>query len=32
LARPGTRVVLPADLTRIDSLLESLDLLPSTKK
>jgi regulator of protease activity HflC (stomatin/prohibitin superfamily) len=32
LARPGTKVVLPADLTRLDTLLDSLDLLPVSKK
>lgn len=32
LARPGTKVVLPADLTRLDTMLDSLDLLPTTKR
>ena len=31
LARPNTRVVLPMDLTRLDQLLDSLELLPSAK-
>lgn len=32
LARPGTKVVLPADLTRLDTMLDSLELLPTTKR
>ena len=31
LARPGTSVLLPADLTRLDALLDSLGLLPQRK-
>lgn len=31
LARPGTSVLIPADLTRLDALLDSLGLLPQRK-
>jgi regulator of protease activity HflC (stomatin/prohibitin superfamily) len=30
LAKPGTNIILPADLTRIDTMLESLGIMPGS--
>lgn len=32
LAKPGTTIILPADLTRIDTMLESLGIMPGSRK
>jgi regulator of protease activity HflC (stomatin/prohibitin superfamily) len=32
LAKPGTNIILPADLTRIDTMLESLGIMPGSNK